>query len=280
MTDAFAPAHITGFFAVRSDPDPMKTGSVGCGLCLEKGVMTSIKQDTEKLVIKFNNEPIEFPTVQWVIEKLLGPEPKITVDLKCDVPLGFGFGVSGAAALSSAFAIGSAFDLEMDMTQLAEVAHVAEVVNRTGMGDVTGQCAGGMAIRSVPGAPGQGSVEKLVVESMEISWVCLGELSTASVLDNESTMQAVNKAGERALKLLKKNQSFENFMSLSKEFAVKTGLISLSAMEAVDAVEAQGGMASMAMLGDTVFALGGKDALSGFGKVDSSRISIKGARCL
>lgn len=278
MTDAFAPAHITGFFAVRPDPDPMKAGSVGCGFCLEKGVAASIKQDTEELVIKFNNEPIKFPTVEWVIEKLLGPEPQITVDLKCDVPLGFGFGVSGAAALSSAFAIRSEFDLEMDITQLAAVAHVAEVVNRTGMGDVAGQCAGGMAIRTGPGAPGLGTVEHISVKSMNISWVCLGEISTASVLDDESTMQAVNRAGERALKFLIKDPGVENFMSLSKEFAVETGLISLRALEAVEAVEANGGIASMAMLGDTVFALGGADVLSGFGKVDSCRISIKGAR--
>jgi len=278
MTDAFAPAHITGFFAVRPDPDPMKAGSVGCGFCLEKGVTASIKQDTDELAIKFNNEPIKFPTVEWVIEKLLGPEPQITVDLKCDIPLGFGFGVSGAAALSSAFAIRSEFDLEMDMTQLAAVAHVAEVVNRTGMGDVAGQCAGGMAIRTEPGAPGLGTVEHISVKSMKISWVCLGEISTASVLDNESTMQAVNRAGERALKLLIKDPGVENFMSLSKEFAVETGLISLRAFKAVEAVEANGGMASMAMLGDTVFALGGADVLSGFGKVDSCRISINGAR--
>jgi pantoate kinase len=277
MTDAFAPAHITGFFAVRPDPDPMKAGSVGCGLCLEKGVTARIKQDTEEFVIKFNNEPINFPTVEWVIEKLLGPDPQITVDLKCDVPLGFGFGVSGAAALSSAFALRSAFDLDMDMTQLAAVAHVAEVVNRTGMGDVAGQCAGGVAIRTKPGAPGVGTVEKLAVEPIKISWVCLGEISTASVLDNECIMQAVNRAGERALKLLLNNPGVENFMSLSKEFSVETGLISQRALEVV---EAQGGMASMAMLGDTVFALGGGDVLSGFGRVDSCRISIKGAYCL
>ena len=277
MKDAFAPAHITGFFAVRPDPDPMKAGSVGCGFCLEKGVTSRIKEDTDELVIKFNNEPIKFPTVEWVIEKLLGPDPQITVDLKCDVPLGFGFGVSGAAALSSAFAIRSAFDLKMDITRLAAVAHVAEVVNRTGMGDVAGQCAGGMAIRTEPGASGLGTVEHISVKSMNISWVCLGEISTASVLDNESTMLAVNKVGERALKLLIKDPGVENFMSLSKEFAVESGLISLRALEAVEAVEANGGIASMAMLGDTVFALGGADVLSGFGKVDSCRISIKGA---
>lgn len=279
MRDAFAPAHITGFFAVRPDPDPMKTGSVGCGLCLEKGV-TARLQHSNDFNIKLNGQQIQFPTVAFVVERLLGIESKITVDLKCDVPLGFGFGVSGAAALSSAFAIRSAFDLDMDMARLAAVAHVAEVVNRTGMGDVAGQCAGGLAIRTVPGAPGIGSVEKLSVEPMKISWVCLGEISTASVLDDESTMRSVNKVGERALKLLVKDPGIENFMSLSKEFAVETGLISSRALEAVEAVEAQGGMASMAMLGDTVFALGGVDVLSEFGKVDSCRISIKGARCL
>jgi len=38
---AFAPSHITGFFYVHDDPDPMRMGSCGCGFTLEAGVHTA-----------------------------------------------------------------------------------------------------------------------------------------------------------------------------------------------------------------------------------------------
>jgi pantoate kinase len=65
-------------------------------------------------------------------------------------------------------------------------------------------------------------------------------------------------------------------MRLSREFSVETGLISDKALGAVEAVEAFDGMASMAMLGDTVFSTV-LDGLSGFGTVLKSRISLCGA---
>jgi len=42
-------------------------------------------------------------------------------------------------------------------------------------------------------------------------------------------------------------------------------------------VEAAGGMASMIMLGDAVFAFGGAEALKGFGEVHTTTISQRGA---
>jgi len=42
---------------------------------------------------------------------------------------------------------------------------------------------------------------------------------------------------------------------LGKDFASKTGLMSNRAKDIIEAVNASGGMASQAMLGDTVFAI-------------------------
>jgi len=160
------------------------------------------------------------------------------------------------------------------------VAHSAEVVNRTGMGDVAGQYTGGLVIRTAAGAPGVGAVEKVPVDAMEMSWVCLGEISTSSVLDDEKTMERINILGQRALKALLKRPGLEHFMSLSRDFAFETGLVSPGAADAIEAVEADGGLASMAMLGDTVFALGDGSALMEFGPVGSSRIGTTGAHNL
>jgi pantoate kinase len=50
-------------------------------------------------------------------------------------------------------------------------------------------------------------------------------------------------------------------------------------LQAIEAVEAAGGMAGMIMLGDAVFAFGGAgaEALKGFGEVHTTTISQRGA---
>lgn len=268
---AFAPAHITGFFATKPDQDPVKAGSVGCGLCLEAGVtarVTTVTTSTTSTpgtpditgsgaLIRLNGEQIDLPTVEYVIESLQGiRHSRLVVDLAADVPLGYGFGVSGAAALATALAVNADHGQGLTIEQAAAVAHSAEVVNRTGMGDVAGQYTSGLVIRTAAGAPGVGEVEKVPVDAMEVSWVCLGEISTSSVLEDKKNMERINILGQQALKALLKRPGLEHFMSLSRDFAFETGLVSPGVADAIEAVEAAGGMASMAMLGDTVFALG------------------------
>ena len=280
---AFAPAHITGFFATIFDPDPVKAGSVGCGLCLEAGVTARVTTSTtgSGARISLNGEPKDLPAVTYVVESLPGTgHLGLVVDLTADVPLGYGFGVSGAAALATALVVNTDPGQGLTMEQAAVVAHCADVVNRTGMGDVAGQFTGGLVIRTVVGAPGVGAVEKLPVDNMEVSWVCLGEISTSLVLDDKKTMERINVLGQRALKAMLKRPGVEHFMSLSRDFAFETGLVSPGAADAIEAVEASGGLASMTMLGDTVFALGDGSALMEFGPVGSSRIGTVGAHIL
>ncbi|MDF1556801.1 MAG: pantoate kinase [ANME-2 cluster archaeon] len=278
---AFAPAHITGFFAVRPHIDPVKAGSIGCGLCLEAGVRAEIDMNSPASAVTLNGKQVDFPTLEHVLTETLGTDrPPITVNLTSDIRPGFGFGVSGAAALATGLAAAEVYAAGISRQEIAAAAHCAEVLNRTGMGDVAGQCAGGLVMRTAPGAPGVGVTQQIPATSSEISWVCLGEISTASILAEEETMQRVNEMGEKALKMLQKRPELEHFMALSRDFAVETGLISRLALDAVEAVEAQGGMASMAMLGDTVFALGVVEALHEFGEVGRSRIGFVAAHSL
>ncbi|MCK4937366.1 MAG: GHMP kinase [Methanosarcinales archaeon] len=281
MGSAFAPAHITGFFSVMPDSEPLRAGSLGCGLCLEAGIRAEIDTNSSVSAITLNGEHTDFPTVEYVLNGLLGTDrPLFSLKLTSDVRPGFGFGLSGAAALAAGFAVAQVYGAGMSKRDVAALAHCAEVVNRTGMGDVAGQCAGGLVMRNAPGAPDVGVTQQIPAEPCEISWLCFGEISTASILDEERNMQRVNEMGLKALKLLQKRPGLEPFMSLSRQFAVETGLISSRALDAVEAVEAQGGMASMAMLGDTVFALGGGEDLEEFGEVGHSRIGFMGAQCL
>lgn len=276
---AFVPSHITGFFAAHRSDGPRLAGSIGCGLCLSLGATTTIESapqvhDTE---IYLNGFLSEAPVSRYVVEKLAKGPVRVKTELQ--MPFGAGFGASGAGALGCAYALNSFFDLGLTANQAAAVAHEAEVMNRTGLGDVIAQNAGGLVVRLQPGAPGTGRIDRIPVPPLPISYVVRGPLSTSQVLSDEKVMTAVNAAGEAALKELLKRPTFTNFLQLSRRFTLTCGLASDWALQAIEAVEAAGSVAGMIMLGDAVFAFGdgSAEALRSFGDVHTTTISQRGA---
>jgi pantoate kinase len=274
---AWVPSHVTGFFAAHRSDESRLSGSIGCGLCLSLGATTTIQsapeiQDTEILL---NGNVSDAPVSRFVAEEL-AKEP-VRVETELAMPFGAGFGASGAGALGSSYALNSYFDLGLTANEAAAVAHEAEVMNRTGLGDVIAQNAGGLVVRLQPGAPGTGCIDRIPVPPLPVSYVVHGPISTRAILSDEKVMKAVNMAGEAALKELLKRPTFTHFLQLSRRFTVQSGLASDWAMQAIEAVEAAGGMASMIMLGDAVFAWGGAEALKSFGEVHTTTISQRGA---
>ncbi len=271
---AFVPSHITGFFAAKRQEDLLKSGSIGCGLCLSLGATTSV-QAAEETEILLNGQASGAPVSRFVVEKMA--KSPVRVKTQLDMPLGAGFGASGAGALGAAYALNAYFDLGLTANTAASVAHVAEVSNRTGLGDVIAQNTGGLVVRLEAGAPGLGVVDRIPVQPLKISYVVRGPISTKEVLSDPKAMQEINRAGEVALKDLLKRPTLKEFMLLSRRFTSRIGLASDWALDAIEAVEAAGGMASMIMLGDSVFAIGGGVALKEFGVVGTTTISQRGA---
>ena len=271
---AFAPSHITGFFYAYDDDDPMKMGSCGCGFTLEDGVVTEVGP-ADMTEIYLNGKLSNASTTKTVIE-LLSAMP-VRIDSKLAFPVGGGFGASGAGALSTALAMDRTLGLNKTYNELAYKAHAAEVVNKTGLGDVAGMTLGGLVVRLKPGTPF--SLDRIPTGPKDIYCVYFGPISTKSILSDPKEKAAINEAGRKCLKSLIKEPSFENFMRLSREFSVTTGLASRRAVDAIESVESRGGIASMAMLGDTVFSTipGGLDD---FGEVRKSRISLAPAHLL
>jgi pantoate kinase len=270
----FAPSHITGFFAAHRDADPLRAGSIGCGLCLEAGARTSVTAAVETEIL-LNGTAAEAPVSRFVVNRLAQRPVRVRTELK--MPLGSGFGASGAGALGCAYALNAFFDLGLTANQAASVAHAAEVTNRTGLGDVAAQNAGGLVIRLKPGAPGLGEVDRIPISPIEVCCVVKGPLSTAEILSDAATMKEVNRAGSVCLKELLRRPTLKEFMRLSRDFALHAGLASSWTRDAIEAVEACGGMASMVMLGEAVFAIGAARALREFGAVRLMRISQRGA---
>lgn len=252
MTDpieVFVPAHVTAFFSVHRATDPAQTGSRGVGLALSDGIrVTSTPADTTRVTLDGDETTID--AVERVTDTF---DVAAHIQLDSDVPLGAGFGVSGAMALGTAFGLNVISDHDRTENQLVRLAHVAEVEAGTGLGDVVAQHRGGIPIRVEPGAPEYGVLDG-IPGGPRVEYLALGELSTEAVLSGD--VERLNRAGSTALERLRAEPTLDRLMDESHRFATATELLPPDIQGIIDDVADAGGTAAMAMLGQTVFTLG------------------------
>ena len=252
MTDiarAFVPGHVTGFFTVDRNETPTRTGSRGAGLALSEGVTVTVREADERGVA-LNGEAVTVGAVERVLDAL-----RVTGGVRAatDLPVGAGFGVSGAMALGTALAANAVFECGLSVNELTTVAHGAEVQAGTGLGDVVAQRHGGVPVRLEPGGPQHNEMDALPARS-RVEFVTEGERSTADVIGGDTG--ALTRAGTAALSELVREPTLPTFMTASRTFSREAGLLSEWVREVVTDVAEAGGDAAMGMLGETVFALG------------------------
>ena len=248
---AFVPGHITGFFSPALAPDPAVAGSRGAGLALSDGVTITVRP-ADEIRVQLNGTETSIEAADRVLTALDAPA---LVEVETTLPVGAGFGVSGAVSLGTALAATAALSTVEPRSEndLVTIAHRAEVEAGTGLGDVVAQARGGVPIRLEAGAPGNGRLDGIPAAT-RVEYVTYGEVSTPDVLRGDTSR--IEAAGDRALARLTARPTLETFMGCSRDFTVETGLVTDRVREAIEAVDAAGGTASMAMLGETVFALG------------------------
>ncbi|ELY51838.1 pantoate kinase [Natronorubrum bangense] len=248
---AFVPGHITGFFSAHPAEDPTKAGSRGAGLTLTDGVDVTVTPAPEgESTIVLDDKELEIDPVRTVLETL---ETPAHVEAESEIPLGSGFGVSGAMALGTALAANRVFERKLSRNELVTIAHGAEVQAGTGLGDVVAQAHGGVPIRLEPGGPQENKLDA-IPERARVEYVSFGELSTAEVLSGETDQ--LSAAGKQALSRVVEEPTLLSFMYASRLFAREAGLLTDEVTATITDVADAGGQASMAMLGETVFALG------------------------
>lgn len=246
---AFVPGHVTGFFSAHPDDDPAKAGSRGAGLTLTDGVTVTV-QPGESTAIRLDDESIDVTPVTTVLETL---DVTARVTAESELPLGAGFGVSGALSLGTALAANQVFDRRLSVNELVTIAHGAEVQAGTGLGDVVAQAHGGVPIRLEPGAPAYNALDQIPARA-RVEYVSFGELSTADVLSGDT--DTLSLAGKRALSRVVEEPTLASFVYASRRFSREAELVTPGVRAAIEDVTAVDGQAAMAMLGDTVFAFG------------------------
>jgi len=246
---AFVPGHITGFFSSHPDDDPTRAGSRGAGVTLAEGVDVTVRRASERSVY-LNDSSIDVEPVGRVLDAL---DVTASVSASTDLPLGAGFGVSGAMALGAALGANRAFDRRLSENELVTIAHGAEVQSGTGLGDVVAQAKGGVPIRLEPGGPQHNLLDAIPARA-RVEYVSFGELSTEEVLSGNT--DRLSEAGKTALSRVVGEPTLRSFVYASRAFAREAGLLTDRVRGAILDVNDADGEAAMAMLGDTVFALG------------------------
>jgi pantoate kinase len=249
---AFVPGHISGFFQPFFRDSPERTGSRNFGPCTSLGVWTRVSGG-KGVEVYVNGERAEpEPTLRVV--RMLGARD-VRIEHSCELPIGCGFGVSGAWALGTALALSRFLGLRLPRDRLVSMAHVAEVESGTGLGDVGAQSIGGVVLGVRPGAPPYGRWRRIPARGYKLVCAVLGPLETKDFLKDESFRKKAFELGGRAMRKVLKEPNLRRAMEASLEFAEGLGLLDRELRELVDLCRKEGAMASQIMLGRAIFSL-------------------------
>ena len=178
----------------------------------------------------------------------------MNLPIRSNLPLGCGFGLSGASALATAYALNKSLNLRKSKKELAKIAHIAEVENETGLGDVVNQFYGGFLIKFKPSS--EFIVKRLPIKNKIVYYKIFNKLDTKKIISNQNRINKINKAGTSSLKKIKtlKKPSLNKIIKISKEFSVESGLLTnKKIINLIKKIEKNKGNASMIMLGNAVF---------------------------
>ncbi len=263
VAKAFSPGHVTGFFEIPpgQGTDPLHRGSRGAGFSIDRGVESVVhiysgKPGSKILINGKAARPGEVEVSQWVVDHYLKNADNpyfVKVEHEIGVPVGYGLGSSGAAALSLSYALNEALGAGLTKAEAAQVAHMAEVSCKTGLGTVIAEYFGGFEMRRAAGAPGVGIVDTIPANGYSAVLLCMAPISTRAFLAGR--MDEINGLGGRMLANLAVSRNVDDFLDMSFEFANTLGLAEGRCAGPVRALKDAGFGCGVALFGQTVFTI-------------------------
>ncbi|MHA1473523.1 MAG: hypothetical protein ACTSQW_10575 [Promethearchaeota archaeon] len=231
------PHRISGFFEIVDKENgipiknPEKIGSRGAGFNVSgvgKTVISCKKLEKEEeslCSIYINEEKLNHKaeTTYFIynyIRKLIDYPINIKIEHFFDLPVGCGYGASGSGALGTIFGLNK------------KIAHIAEVVNKTGLGTVCGQLGRGLCVLKEPGYPCN---HERLKSPNDLIVMCgsFGAIQTKSILSDEKLSSSIKKAGKIALNKLLLEPNYKNFIKASYEFVDNTQIMNALNLERV-----------------------------------------------
>ncbi len=190
--------HVSAFWKPVYTNSPISTGSLGVGIVLSPG-------------------PICREGRTWPIVE---PALKLGGGLECrlPVPVGKGFATSASITLCTALR-------KYQFWEGVARAHVAEVISKTGLGDVMAIALGrGLVVRIKPGGPGWGKVISLKIPNVGLVATSIN----GSFKDTPSMLMKldVEKEFKIAWRIFMEGKNFTSFLKAARRFSVDVGFMS------------------------------------------------------
>lgn len=229
------PHRISGFFQIvesgggRPVDELSHIGSMGGGPSLSNYGRTKIRVVQElnsmepsrcTITINGNNSTKTAMTTFYVFShytSLIKHPVNVEIYHEYELPLGAGYGSSGCGAIGTSFGLNLLLNVGLSYNQAGKIAHVAEVMNKTGLGTVGGQLTGGISITTKAGYP---FVLDRIFYPANVKIVCgsFGSIPTQSIIGDPLHKTRIKKAGAFAMNTLLKNPIFSEFIRVSQQF--------------------------------------------------------------
>ncbi len=284
VSAAFAPAHVSGLFAVHDEAEgPLDKGSRGAGWSLDRGATATVRVADEQ-VVRINGEPSPADVTRRALA-VLGVEP-LHVDIQLDLPQGQGFGMSAAGTLAACLAACQLLDVEPE--RALEATHTAEVEHGTGLGDAIGSWNGSGELRIKPGCPPRGWAMRIEPPPETHFLFCvLGDpIPTSSIIRDDQWRQRTRELGDAAVDRILaagRTRAWPTLLAESHDFTQALGLLPPGV---ADLGKRLGGLEwGQCMLGSTLWVTGeeptlgkARAALESAGHVIGASVDSAGAR--
>ncbi len=244
---AYSPGSITLFFRIVDSPDPQFRGSQGVGFSVSPGAVTEVRHGPEKIVL--NGEEVD-GQIQRYVADAYGFRGRI--ETRIYLPLSQGFGMSGAIALSTSLALASMF--RKTYYHAVKIAHEAELMAGTGLGDVASEFTGGMTLRLRGGVPPHGWVDRIPYTGpVDVKLLVFDEpIVTGTIIGDEVWADRIKRYGSEAMEEILRDPSFENALRIARKFAFNLGLVKGELEEFLRRCE----NATMALIGNSAIVFG------------------------
>ncbi|KKS96353.1 MAG: hypothetical protein UV73_C0011G0025 [Candidatus Gottesmanbacteria bacterium GW2011_GWA2_43_14] len=227
------------------------SGSTGIGATVNRQVEVTARR-TDKNAIFFNGQSIDLPTVATALN-FLDSSP-LGIKINSPLPLGWGFGISGASALGALLSADALWKLKTPRSKLVMMAHAAEITDKTGLGTVATQTTGGFLNKLKPGIPPR--FQKIRLTGRKLYAVMLGPIATKGILESPESLSRISKAADSALKKIREASrlGLDEILKLSYDYCRQSRLLTGRTESIIRKINRSGGIATMNILGEVVLA--------------------------
>ncbi|MCE4601711.1 MAG: hypothetical protein F7B18_00850 [Desulfurococcales archaeon] len=209
MSCASTPHHITSIFIPYTQGPPEMQGSIGAGLAVEPSARACTGEEGE----------IPTTTARRTLE-ILGWSGDPPIAVWDPLPPGAGYSVSASTSLAAGLALAQARSIPL--YRVFRAAHVAEVLESTGLGDVLAiSCGVGIVLRRRHGPPGMGEADCIPLPpGIGILSFNVGSRHTRELIKEAS---AYRDTAWRRLARILDEPSLEVFIEESQAFTLDIG---------------------------------------------------------